>query len=141
MHVQTDFITNSSSTAYIVFVPNSFYVTDKHIEKAIQFYINNIDYDFTVDDAQLKEVAEVVEMMKGGEQYDSYGGEDLWNICFAIFSDEGFIVDGIECNEGNLTMKGFNQKTVMSTIINHVDLDDMVNTLIKGVNYEKQNKE
>ena len=137
MHVQTDFVTNSSSTAYIVFVPDSFYATDKHINKAKQKY--KLNYDAPSKD--LKEVALIVEMIKNGDQFDIYSDENLWILCFEIFSNEGFIVDGIECNSGNTIMKGVKQENIISTITEYVDWSNIVNILVKGVNNERQNKE
>ena len=141
MHVQTDFVTNSSSTAYIIFVPDSFHASDKQIDKAIQAS-KDINEDIELTDEQRKEVPEIVEMMKEGEAYDYYEGEDLWIVCLQIFTDEDFIVDGIELHsEGHTLMKGIREENIIHTITNHIDLDGLVESLVKGANDERQDTE
>jgi len=141
MHVQTDFVTNSSSTAYIIFVPDSFHASDKQIDKAIQAS-KDINEDVYLTDEQRKEVPEIVEMMKEGEEYDYYEGENLWIICLQIFTDEDFIVDGIELHsEGHTLMKGIREENIIHTITNHIDLDGLVESLVKGANDERQDTE
>lgn len=141
MNIQMGFITNSSSTAYIIFVPNGFIATDKEIDAAINQCRDLFDEDFELTDEQRENVSDVVEMMKEGEVYDCDEGDYLWIACLQMFTNEDFVLDGVELHSGECaTMKGIREERIISSLTNYVDLDKMVNTLVKGANDERQNK-
>ncbi len=148
MQIQGDFVTNSSSTGYIIFVPDSYYARDSAIQIAITQTMKDMyDEPIELTEKQIKiKIPEVIESMKTGEVYYYYDDTDyddvIWLICLQLFEAEDFVVGGFEIgSEGNTCMTGVNQKSITDVLINHVDLDDMVKTLIKGVNDEKQNTE
>jgi len=147
MQIQADFVTNSSSTGYIIFVPDSYYVDKGNLRLAMQMTEEIHNISKLTDKQKTVEIPEVIELMKSGEAYyyDDYDLDyerHIWLICLQLFTLEDFVIGGFEIgSEGNTCMTGVDQKNITDVLINHVDLDDMVKTLIKGANDEKQNTE
>lgn len=137
MLIQSDFVTNSSSTSYIIFVPDDFQLNDRCIDEALKEC--NFSDDMTITDRQRYiDIPEVIELMQSGETYYMNDEIDLWSLCITLFENHGFIIGGAEINsEGNNVMTGVNQKSITDILINHVDLDDLVKTLVKGSNDER----
>lgn len=127
MKIKTDFVTNSSSSCYVVFVPNSFSVKDKMIEQAIQGEKNNRDIDNIK-----KEVSECLESLKEGNNIynDSYvNGRDhqTYMIVYNILENQGFgikLVDfssiGMEC------IVGIPEEKVVKIIVDNADITSFI---------------
>jgi hypothetical protein len=47
--IKTSFITNSSSTAYVIFVPDDFAVNENYIENLYHKIVNKIKDDYNVE--------------------------------------------------------------------------------------------
>ena len=147
MQIQGDFVTNSSSTGYIIFVPDSYHATEVAIQLAINHTMKDMfDDPFELTEDQIEiEIPEVIESMKGGEVYyldDTDNESVIWLVCLQLFTLEDFVVGGFEIgSEGNTCMTGVDQKNITDVLVNSVDLDDLVKTLIKGADDERQNPE
>lgn len=148
MQIQADFVTNSSSTGYIIFVPDIYYASESAIQLAIK--MTEADHGNTNMSDHNKEIdiPEVIELMKSGETYYygefvGYANDNMvWLVCLQLFTTEDFIIGAFEIgSDGNTCMTGVDQKNITDVLTKHVDLDDLVKTLIKGADDERQNPE
>ena len=137
MKIKADFVTNSSSTAYVVFVPNEFYPDEDEI-KAL--YNNEFSLYQTATDEQLyKELPDSVESLKEGSNVWYYGGDGLnstvWNIILEICRQRGFVLAEMEMNgEGNNIMQGVPEETIEKIMTNNIDMFSMFNMIQRSKN-------
>lgn len=141
MQIKADFITNSSSTAYIVFVPNSYVLDEANLKTAIDMTNEITDTDFILTEEHTKTIIpEIIETLKFGETFDT---EDfmLFSVCLQLFTIENFVVGGVDIAGDYFTcMCGIDQENILDVLKDHVDLDNLIKTLIKGANDERENK-
>jgi len=136
MKIKTDFVTNSSSTCYVVFVPNAFSITDEMIEKAIDD--EKLYWDMDDDDVipsvenMREEVSECIELLKTGDNIylDSYGdGVDVkvYSIAHNILSNHGFEMSSVEMSvDGGDTIVGVSEEKIIKALADHIDLSTFI---------------
>jgi hypothetical protein len=117
MRIKSDFVTNSSSTAYIVCVPRDFRPTIEEIKKA---YIHHDDeYDdvesLTDDDIYHKLPDEYFDTIKDGDNLWYYGtdGADsrLYSMVAEICENNGFVIAVFDIGgEGNNRIQGIKEE-------------------------------
>lgn len=137
MKIKVDFVTNSSSTAYVVFIPNRFEVSREQAKElfAPQYY-GGKDEDF--DDDKFHDIQESIENLKEGNYLWSYGDEgtpaDIYYCVLDICNQNGLIVSDSEMGgEGNNSIFGIKEEHIMDILKNHIDLGKLVGTVTKGV--------
>ena len=132
MKIKGDFVTNSSSTSYVVLVPNEFRPDDDEIKK---LYTEEYSFDDELSDEQLlKELPELFEILKEGEDLWYYGGEgtnqSLWGMILDICRTHDFLLTSLDMNgEGNNTIIGIKEEAIESIMINNIDLFSMFNQI------------
>ena len=139
MKIKTDFVTNSSSTAYVVFIPNRFQPSDVEIET----YYNESCYDGN-DDEKFgpkihKEILEAFELLKKGEYLWNYGGDEgstpnaIYYCILEISQKHGMEVASSEMgSEGNNTILGIKEEKIQDIMFSHIDMNEFFNTVAKG---------
>lgn len=152
MKIKSDFVTNSSSTCYVVFVPNRFTPTDEDIKEAIEeekTYWDEDEYQPLLEEfaATKIEVIECLELLKEGENIyrNDYGdGVDhkIYGIVQIIVSSNGFDITSVDMSsDGFDTIIGIPEEKVTKILTKNFDVTGLV-TLIKGeknvTNVEKQ---
>lgn len=113
MKIKSDFITNSSSTMYIVYIPDDFYVDEADILQYIFDYeIDFAEYseehdmgDISYEEYMLKEVPSAFEDLRNSDIWH-YGFDGcavpLYHIILDILKKHELILESIDCNgEGN----------------------------------------
>jgi len=138
MKIKVDFITNSSSTAYVVFVPNNFKVTRNQAHKSYknEYYSDTSDKAF--NDEIFCDIEDSIEELKEGQHLWSYGDEGtpgpIYYAVLDICNINGFIVSDSEMGgEGNNSIFGIKEEQIVDILKNHIDLSDLVTTVNKGV--------
>lgn len=132
MKIKADFVTNSSSTAYIVLVPNEFRPDDDEIQKL--YSGEYVAYDELSDEQLFKEIPELFELLKEGDNVWYYGDQgthpNLWSMILHICRTHGFLLTSLEMNgEGNNTIVGIKEEQIETIIINNIDLFSMFNMI------------
>jgi len=132
MKIKSDFVTNSSSTAYVIMVPDSFKVTDENIKK----HINEHNIKEEDKESYKKDVQILVERYKIGSAYGGGGGtvendyEILDNIMIDICEENGFIVAS-EDSGGETTVIPVDYKSIIKLLLKHEDLEKLLEETLK----------
>jgi len=102
MIIKTDFITNSSSTVYMVYVPKNFHFTKRKIIdkfKKQRPYVHHEDYEkVNIIETIMENFNKGINILKDGDRLYP-DDEDIkypfWNVIQEILHDEGLIIKEI----------------------------------------------
>jgi hypothetical protein len=139
MKFKFDFITNSSSTCYIAFIPNTFEVTDNMIQEAID-NINN--FGEIPDFKKIKDTIDIcIEDLKCGELiYNCLSDIDfkIYQILDTLLENAGLYLNSVELGRVNDTdlIIGIKEETINKIFIENIRLNDF----IKVNDNDKKNK-
>lgn len=136
MKIKTDFVTNSSSTCFVVFVPSKYTLSDevlkKYINESIEWW-DDEEEELTEDEyveTMRDEVVECIEDLKQGKDvYKScYGdGVDYKVYCAveAIMSGEGFGVTSVDTSGDGLDqIIGVPEEKIIKILGENLDLKE-----------------
>ena len=143
MKIKSDFITNSSSISYIVFIPDSFKVSQKEMrdgyEQGCSYYDDEAD---PITDTDLMEIKDLFESLKNGETLWYYMREGIRGVLYEtvleICDKNKFILNSSEVNgEGNDTTTGIKQEKIQKILMDHLDINKLLNNMNKGEEHVK----
>lgn len=135
MKIKRDFVTNSSSVAFVVMIPNNFYTNEDEIEELYNGEYDMYDsYKEAKNDEAFDEVYECLEDLKDGKNLWHYGGDGLnqcaYNCLLDICSKHKFILSSLDMNgEGNNIIQGVREEIVESLLINNMDILSMFKSI------------
>ena len=132
MKVKLSFVTNSSSTSYIVFIPNTFKPSPDDI---IDTYSHRLDggwFEECNEDEIVKKVLEKIEDLKCGEiiyEYDTY---EEYAIISDLCNHHDFILASVDISsDGNGTITNVKREKILEILVNHDNLDDVMKPFLK----------
>lgn len=139
MKIKTDFVTNSSSTSYIVFIPKDFVIEKKHITQGMLMYdfgelIKGVQDDW---DKAITILNNGLDILKSGETLwaDWEEIEDCNRASFytlqQIFGDAGFQLESYESGseDGKIHNIGFHSKKIGELLLAEM----LSNITVKGL--------
>ena len=133
MKLKSDFVTNSSSTAYVVLIPENFHINEGDIE--ITWNDVQEDEDISIEQIQT-EVLDLIDVLKIGENIWCYGHDythpEIYNTVLNLCHKNNFILTVKDFNgEGNNTIQGVQEEKVRDIILNSIDINETFNFLRK----------
>ena len=137
MKIKIDFVTNSSSTAYVVFIPNRFKANREEAERLFDAQYYGGEY-MEFDDDIFHDIEQSIETLKEGEYLWSYGDEGtpagVYYAVLEICQSNGLVVSSSEMGgEGNNSIFGIKEEQVVDILKNHMNINQIVNIANKGV--------
>ena len=140
MKIKPSFIPNSSSTIYIIFVPDNFLMEDEYILNICEDNLNDFeDHDSFENFDQNKFIEEIqnqFESFKEGKQYIFYDCSAVemleWRTLVKICENNNLIIDGIDFGiSGNDVIKSISQETIIAALTNYINLDEFIKPFIR----------
>lgn len=132
MKLKHCFVTNSSSTSYIVFIPDSFKASHEDI---MDLYSEQIDgYFDEVDEQKLVEdINEKIEGLKCGERVWEYDEYVAFSIISGLCSYHDFILDSLDVSsDGAGIITNIKKERFLDILVSHDNLDDVMKPFIKS---------
>jgi len=135
MKIKSDFVTNSSSTCYIVFVPENFVLSDDLFDKTfknLQTYYNEEDGFTFIYETVKKDVKDSLNDLKNGHDIikDSYGdGLDYksYEVLYEILSAANLGLTKLDISgDGFDIIQGITQKQILKVLTESMGLDSLV---------------
>lgn len=133
MKLKTDFISNSSSTAFVVLIPSNFHIDIGDIE----ILWDNVDEEDNLSIEQIQtEVIDLIDVLKIGENVWCYGHDythpAIYDTIIKLCRKNKFILSIEDLNgEGNNMIQGIREEQVKDIIINSINMDETFNFLKK----------
>ena len=137
MKIKFDFVTNSSSTAFVVMVPNNFYTNEEEIKELYNSEYDMYDsYEEAKDNEAFDELHDCIEELKDGRNVWHYGDDGLqlcaYNSLLNICSKHKFIITSLDMNgEGNNIIQGVKEETIKNILINNMDIMSMFESILR----------
>ena len=133
MKLKTDFVTNSSSTAYVVLIPKNFHISEDDIE----ITWGSVDEEEEITAELIKrETIELINDLKDGDSIWYYGFDgvhpEIYNTVLEVCEKNKFILSTKDLNgEGNNMIQGIEEEKIKEIIFNSINLEETFNFLKK----------
>ena len=126
MKIKYDFVTNSSSVAYIVMVPDNFHPSENEMREEYEHRDIYDDFHPTLEEAT-KEMHECLTILRNGDNIWNYGhdgvNQTVYYMLLEICDEHGFVLGSIDISsEGNNIIQGVKEEVIEKLITNNIDI-------------------
>lgn len=128
MKIKSDFVTNSSSTAYVIVVPGNFEVTDEVINKKLDEW----DIEEEEKESFITDIKKLFEFYKEGQAYDSKIKNDydrLDSMMTDICQEKGFVIASEDVGES--TPIPISYKEIIKLLLQSDNLEQLLEETLK----------
>lgn len=131
MKIKTDFVTNSSSTAYVVLIPNAFYADEAELQK--EYNEVTSEHEASPDEILYKEIPECIELLKEGESLTQEYDNCIFYTVLGICENHGFLLATMDTSGENDTfIQGVKEEHLEKIFTDHMDLMSMFKMIQRG---------
>lgn len=139
MIIKNDFVTNSSSTIWIVYIPSNYSIDiDAFMEQLLEDYEEIELTDLMVEN----ELSESLDLLKSGESVWSYHVDGLhfaiYDTLITFLSDHGHTIKAFDVSsEGSNMIVGLSSDEAKAAFLKSIDIDETFKLLTKGESDEE----
>ena len=128
MKIKSDLVTNSSSTAYVVFIPENFEITDEEIKNVI---IESYEEDFDPNDFESvkKSLLNELKDLKNGHDvfYDEWDKYNMFEPLSRIFEDKNLVIAVIDVPSESGSIVGVTSSKISEILLDNIETKNLLN--------------
>jgi len=141
MIIKNDFVTNSSSTIWIVFVPEGYLIDLDEFEHQLSENYFDETQDELKDIDIASELEESLALLREGESVWSYHVDGLhyaiYDTLISFLNNDGYAIKSFDVSEGNNMIIGLNPEEAKTAFIQSIDVNEVIKVLTKGEGNEE----
>ena len=136
MIIKNDFVTNSSSTIWIVYVPEGYVIDLDEFERQLKQNYFDETFDELKDLDIASELKDAISRLREGDNIWSYEEDGLhyaiYDTLIGTISNDGYAIKSFDVSEGNNMIVGLSQGEVKAAFLKSIDIDETFKLLTKG---------
>jgi hypothetical protein len=131
--VKLDFVTNSSSSCFILFIPNEFQIKEKDIIDLIRdegrYWGPKLP-----DHVYVEELPKAIDHLKAGKNIWTGGrwGGRICSALYTILEENGFIISQFEIGGEDHILAPINYESIIKILMNQTNLGKLVKNFSEG---------